>query len=160
MRTSLVVIFLVGDAINFRRHSGVKRARTTCKAGAHSEGGQTGRVAPLAPERFAKTLWTDRPHGALPVLLTVADDADQARYVASRVLLNREAGGDGARILRTCRARSAASSGANVSPALPIVSGSAAALAATTGVPQAIASTTGMQKPSCTDGMTRTLASR
>ena len=46
----------------------------------------------LAPERFAKNLWTDRPHGALPVLLTVADDADQARYVAARVLANREAG--------------------------------------------------------------------
>jgi DNA helicase-2/ATP-dependent DNA helicase PcrA len=46
----------------------------------------------LAPERFAKNLWTDRPHGPLPVLLTVADDADQARYVAARVLANREAG--------------------------------------------------------------------
>ena len=46
----------------------------------------------LAPERFTKNLWTDRPHGALPVLLTVADDADQARYVTGRVLANREAG--------------------------------------------------------------------
>ena len=46
----------------------------------------------LAPERFAKNLWTERPHGALPLLVTVADDADQARYVATRVLLNREAG--------------------------------------------------------------------
>ena len=46
----------------------------------------------LAPERFAKNLWTDRPHGALPLLVTVADDADQARYVATRVLANREAG--------------------------------------------------------------------
>jgi DNA helicase-2/ATP-dependent DNA helicase PcrA len=46
----------------------------------------------LAPERFAKNLWTDRTDGALPVLLTVADDADQARYVAARVLANREAG--------------------------------------------------------------------
>ena len=49
-------------------------------------------VIALAPERFTKNLWTDRPHGALPVLLTVADDADQARYVAARVLANREAG--------------------------------------------------------------------
>jgi DNA helicase-2/ATP-dependent DNA helicase PcrA len=48
----------------------------------------------LAPERFTKNLWTDRPHGALPVLLTVADDADQARYVATRVLANREAGAE------------------------------------------------------------------
>src|SRR5271167_4481964 len=46
----------------------------------------------LAPERFAKNLWTDRPHGALPLLVTVADDADQARFVATRVLANREAG--------------------------------------------------------------------
>ena len=46
----------------------------------------------LAPERFAKTLWTDRPAGALPMLVTVADDADQARFVATRVLANREAG--------------------------------------------------------------------
>jgi DNA helicase II / ATP-dependent DNA helicase PcrA len=46
----------------------------------------------LAPERFAKTLWTDRPAGALPLLVTVADDADQARFVATRVLANREAG--------------------------------------------------------------------
>src|SRR6516162_10097395 len=46
----------------------------------------------LAPERFAKTLWTERPHGPLPSLVTVADDADQARFVATRVLANREAG--------------------------------------------------------------------
>jgi DNA helicase-2/ATP-dependent DNA helicase PcrA len=46
----------------------------------------------LAPERFAKNLWTDRPHGALPLLVAVADDADQARYVATRVLSSREAG--------------------------------------------------------------------
>jgi hypothetical protein len=41
---------------------------------------------------------------------------------------------------RTCRARSPGSSAANVSPASPTVSGSAAARAATTGVPQASAS--------------------
>jgi DNA helicase-2/ATP-dependent DNA helicase PcrA len=49
-------------------------------------------VIALAPERFAKNLWTERPHGALPLLVTVADDADQSRYVATRVLSNREAG--------------------------------------------------------------------
>ena len=49
-------------------------------------------VIGLAPERFTKNLWTDRSHGALPVLLIVADDADQARYVATRVLANREVG--------------------------------------------------------------------
>jgi len=46
----------------------------------------------LAPERFAKTLRTDRPHGPLPALVTVLDDADQARFVATSVLANREAG--------------------------------------------------------------------
>ncbi len=49
-------------------------------------------VIALAPERFAKTLRTDRPHGPLPVLVTVADDADQARFVTARVLANRETG--------------------------------------------------------------------
>lgn len=49
-------------------------------------------VIALAPERFAKTLRTDRPHGPLPQLVTVADDADQARFVTARVLANREAG--------------------------------------------------------------------
>ena len=49
-------------------------------------------VIALAPERFTKNLWTDRPAGALPLLITVADDADQARFVATRVLANREAG--------------------------------------------------------------------
>jgi DNA helicase-2/ATP-dependent DNA helicase PcrA len=46
----------------------------------------------LAPERFAKTLRTERPHGPLPQLIAVADDADQARFVAARVLANRETG--------------------------------------------------------------------
>ena len=49
-------------------------------------------VIALAPERFAKNLWTERPHGPLPMLVAVADDADQARFVATRVLANREAG--------------------------------------------------------------------
>ena len=49
-------------------------------------------VIALAPERFAKTLRTDRPHGPLPLLVTVADDADQARFVTARVLANRETG--------------------------------------------------------------------
>jgi DNA helicase-2/ATP-dependent DNA helicase PcrA len=49
-------------------------------------------VIALAPERFAKTLRTDRPHGPPPVLVAVADEADQARFVATRVLANRETG--------------------------------------------------------------------
>jgi DNA helicase-2/ATP-dependent DNA helicase PcrA len=49
-------------------------------------------VIALSAERFAKDLWTDRESGVLPVLANVADEADQARYVATRVLENREAG--------------------------------------------------------------------
>jgi len=49
-------------------------------------------VIALAPERFAKTLWSDRAAGAPPALVTVGEEADQARFVALRVLENREAG--------------------------------------------------------------------
>src|SRR5271163_848686 len=49
-------------------------------------------VIALAPERFTKNLWTERPTGAPPLIVTVADDADQARFVATRVLANREEG--------------------------------------------------------------------
>jgi DNA helicase II / ATP-dependent DNA helicase PcrA len=49
-------------------------------------------VIDLAAHRFAKDLWTDRVSGSLPILATVAEEADQARYVATRVLANREAG--------------------------------------------------------------------
>ena len=40
-------------------------------------------VIALAPERFAKDLWTDRASGPPPALVTVADEAEQARYVAT-----------------------------------------------------------------------------
>ncbi|HYA71909.1 MAG TPA: ATP-dependent helicase, partial [Roseiarcus sp.] len=46
----------------------------------------------LAPERFAKNLWTERAAGAAPALVTVGEEADQARFVADRALENREAG--------------------------------------------------------------------
>ncbi len=49
-------------------------------------------VIALAPERYAKDLWSDRRHGSLPALVAVAEEADQARYVAARALANREAG--------------------------------------------------------------------
>ena len=49
-------------------------------------------VIALAPERFVKDLWTDRASGPQPALVTVADEADQARYVATCALANREAG--------------------------------------------------------------------
>jgi DNA helicase-2/ATP-dependent DNA helicase PcrA len=49
-------------------------------------------VIDLAAERFTKNLWTDRATGALPQLVNVRDEADQARFIAGRVLENREAG--------------------------------------------------------------------
>jgi DNA helicase-2/ATP-dependent DNA helicase PcrA len=49
-------------------------------------------VIGLAKERFTKNLWTDRAAGAPPQLVTVRDEADQARYIVERILENRESG--------------------------------------------------------------------
>lgn len=45
-----------------------------------------------APERFTKSLWTDRCSAEKPLLVTVRDEADQASYVCDMVLAEREAG--------------------------------------------------------------------
>jgi DNA helicase II / ATP-dependent DNA helicase PcrA len=49
-------------------------------------------VIGLAAERFTKDLWTERASSQKPWLVTVRDEADQARYVAERVLEQRENG--------------------------------------------------------------------
>lgn len=49
-------------------------------------------VIDLASERFTKNLWTDRQSDARPFLVTVRDEADQARYVVHKVLEAREGG--------------------------------------------------------------------
>jgi DNA helicase II / ATP-dependent DNA helicase PcrA len=49
-------------------------------------------VIELATERFTKNLWTDRASAELPSLVSVRDEADQARYVVERVLAQREEG--------------------------------------------------------------------
>ena len=49
-------------------------------------------VIGLALERFTKNLWTERESAERPLLVSVRDEGDQARYVADRVLENREAG--------------------------------------------------------------------
>lgn len=49
-------------------------------------------VIALSAERYAKDLWSDRRSGQKPVLVTVRDDIDEAAYVASRILENRETG--------------------------------------------------------------------
>ncbi|WP_028311241.1 ATP-dependent helicase [Derxia gummosa] len=49
-------------------------------------------VIGLAAERFTKNLWTERESTARPRLVTVYDEAEQARFVASAVLERREAG--------------------------------------------------------------------
>ncbi len=49
-------------------------------------------VIDLAKERFTKNLWTERASGSKPRLVTVRDEADQARCIVERVLENRESG--------------------------------------------------------------------
>jgi DNA helicase-2/ATP-dependent DNA helicase PcrA len=49
-------------------------------------------VIGLARERFTKNLWTERHSARLPRLVTVRDEADQARYIVEQVLANREQG--------------------------------------------------------------------
>jgi DNA helicase II / ATP-dependent DNA helicase PcrA len=49
-------------------------------------------VIELASERFTKNLWTERQSAERPLLVTVRDEGDQARYIADRVLEAREAG--------------------------------------------------------------------
>jgi DNA helicase-2/ATP-dependent DNA helicase PcrA len=49
-------------------------------------------VIDLARERFTKNLWTERTSGTKPQLVTVRDEADQARCIVERILENRESG--------------------------------------------------------------------
>ncbi|TAL72842.1 MAG: ATP-dependent helicase [Burkholderiaceae bacterium] len=49
-------------------------------------------VIAQASERHAKTLWTDKASTTRPQLVMVPDEAEQARWVASRILEHREAG--------------------------------------------------------------------
>ena len=49
-------------------------------------------VIELASERFTKNLWTERTTGEKPRLVSVRDEADQARYIAEQVLEAREGG--------------------------------------------------------------------
>jgi DNA helicase-2/ATP-dependent DNA helicase PcrA len=49
-------------------------------------------VIDLASERFTKNLWTERESAELPRLVSLRDEADQARYIVESVLANRENG--------------------------------------------------------------------
>jgi DNA helicase-2/ATP-dependent DNA helicase PcrA len=49
-------------------------------------------VIDLAEERFTKNLWSERASAERPQLVSVRDEADQARYIVEKVLANREAG--------------------------------------------------------------------
>ena len=49
-------------------------------------------VIALAKERHAKNLWTDKTGSSRAQLVMVSDEAEQARWVASRILEHREAG--------------------------------------------------------------------
>src|SRR4051812_26066190 len=52
----------------------------------------TNTIISRAPERFTKNLWTDRPAGAKPWLVTARDEKQQTRFVVDRVLELREDG--------------------------------------------------------------------
>jgi DNA helicase-2/ATP-dependent DNA helicase PcrA len=49
-------------------------------------------VIDAALERHAKNLWTDKVSTALPQLVLIPDEAEQARWVCNRILEHREAG--------------------------------------------------------------------
>lgn len=49
-------------------------------------------VIGLATERYTKDLWTDKASAQRPRVVSVADEADQARYVVEKVLEAREGG--------------------------------------------------------------------
>ena len=49
-------------------------------------------VIELASERFTKNLWSERVSAERPQLVSVRDEADQARYIVEQVLGNREVG--------------------------------------------------------------------
>ncbi|MEI6733112.1 MAG: ATP-dependent helicase [Comamonadaceae bacterium] len=49
-------------------------------------------VIELATERHAKKLWTDKATSTRPRLIVVSDEAEQARWVANRILEQREGG--------------------------------------------------------------------
>jgi DNA helicase-2/ATP-dependent DNA helicase PcrA len=49
-------------------------------------------VIDLARERFTKNLWTDRGSGSKPRLVSVRDEAEQARCIVECILENRESG--------------------------------------------------------------------
>ena len=54
--------------------------------------GAANAVIEQATERFTKNLWSERASDAKPFLVTVRDEADQARYVVTKVLEAREGG--------------------------------------------------------------------
>lgn len=49
-------------------------------------------VIDLARERFTKNLWSERESAERPRMVSVKDEADQARYIVEQVLENRETG--------------------------------------------------------------------
>jgi DNA helicase-2/ATP-dependent DNA helicase PcrA len=52
--------------------------------------GAANSVIGLASERFTKNLWTERQSAERPLLVSVRDEGDQARYIVDRVLEKRE----------------------------------------------------------------------
>ena len=85
----------VGNILGFARQFGVAASTVLLERNYRSTApilAASNAVIALAEERHAKTLWTDRPGGARPLLVTVADEMAQARWVADQVLAQREEG--------------------------------------------------------------------
>jgi hypothetical protein len=74
-----------------RPPSGANTALLT-DAGARGDPRRLHAVISLASERFTKNLWSGRPSSDRPRLVTVAEEIDQTRYLAARLLENRESG--------------------------------------------------------------------
>jgi DNA helicase II / ATP-dependent DNA helicase PcrA len=49
-------------------------------------------VIELAPERYTKNLWSERKSAECPQIVSVRDEADQARYIVEKILESREQG--------------------------------------------------------------------
>ena len=85
----------VGNILGFAQHYGTAACTITLERNYRSTqpilDASNGVIA-LAAQRHPKQLWTDRASSQRALLVTVADEMDQARWVADNVLAQREGG--------------------------------------------------------------------
>ncbi|MGA2551130.1 MAG: ATP-dependent helicase [Burkholderiaceae bacterium] len=85
----------VRNILDFPQQFGAQTRRVTLERNYRSTGSilaASNAVIGAARERFTKNLYSTRSAGALPKLVAVRDEMEQARYVADRVLALRESG--------------------------------------------------------------------